>query len=145
FYAQKGDALFALQKIEEAKKEYEKAVSVNPNAALIKNNYAMRLALANTGLSMAWKTINEVIEKNGNQAPFLGTKGFVLFQLGKYKEALAEFAKADALIPENKSFVEHLGDAFSKLGETEKALELWKKAQSLGSKNKSLSKKIQTK
>lgn len=145
FYAQKGDALFALQKIEEAKKEYEKALSVNPNAALIKNNYAMRLALANTDLSLALKTINEVIEKNGNQAPFLDTKGFVLFQLGKYKEALAEFAKADALIPENKSFVEHLGDAFSKLGETEKALELWKKAQSLGSKNKSLSKKIQTK
>lgn len=145
FYAQKGDALFGLKKYKEGMESYDKAVAIYPSNLLTKNNYAMRLALANTDLPKAEKLINEVLESKPSQAPYLDTKGLVLFKQGKFKEALAEFTKADELDKENKNYTEHLGDAFFKLGDTEKALELWKKAQSLGSKNKSLTKKIQSK
>lgn len=145
FYAQKGDALFSLKKYGEGKAAYERAIAINSTNLLTKNNYAMRLALANMDLDIALKTIDEVLAKSGNQAIYIDTKGFVLFQKGKYKDALSEFTKADTLDPDNKSYVEHMGDAFSKLGDSVKALEFWKKAQTLGSKNKSLPKKIQTK
>lgn len=145
FYAQKGDALFALKKIKEGIEMYETALVINPSNLLTKNNYAMRLALANTDLERAEKLIHEVINAGGKNAPYTDTKGVIFFKQGKFKEALEQFTISDELDKENKNYVEHMGDAFFKLGDTAKALEFWKKAQSLGSKNKSLSKKIQTK
>ncbi|MNE62327.1 Tetratricopeptide repeat protein [compost metagenome] len=105
----------------------------------------MRLALANMDLEKAEKLINEIIDSKANQAPYHDTKGLVLFRQGKFKQALEQFTIADELEKENKNYIEHMGDAFFKLGDSGKALELWKKALSLGSKNKSLSKKIQSK
>lgn len=145
FYAQKGDALFGLKKYQEGAESYDKALEIFPSNLLTKNNYAMRLALANMNLQKAEMLINEILESKPNQAPYLDTKGIILFKQGKYKQALEEFTKADELDKENKNYTEHLGDAFFKLGDTNKALELWNKALSLGSKNKLLTKKIQSK
>lgn len=145
FYAQKGDALFGLKKYKEGAESYDKALAIYPSNLLTKNNYAMRLALANMDLPKAERLINEVLESKPSQAPYLDTKGLILFKQSKFKEALAEFAKADELDKDNKNYTEHLGDAFFKLGDTAKALELWKKALTLGSKNKLLTKKIQSK
>lgn len=145
FYAQKGDALFGLKKFQEGAEAYDKALSIFPDNLLTKNNYAMRLALANTDLAKAEKLINQVLEIKPKEAPYHDTKGLVLFRQGKFKQALEQFTIADELDKENKNYVEHMGDAFFKLGDPAKAQELWKKALSLGSKNKSLSKKIQSK
>lgn len=145
FYAQKGDALFGLKRYTEGADAYDKALAIFPSNSLTKNNYAMRLALANMDLPKAEKLIAEVLEGNPNQAPYIDTKGMILFRQGKFKQALEQFTIADELDKENKNYIEHMGDAFFKLGDTNKALELWKKALSLGSKNKLLTKKIQSK
>ncbi|WP_343747471.1 tetratricopeptide repeat protein [Fluviicola sp.] len=145
FYAQKGDALFGMKKSQEGAEAYDRALAIFPDNLLTKNNYAMRLALANMDLTKAEKLINEVLDTKPNQAPYHDTKGLILFKQGKFKQSLEQFTIADELEKENKNYVEHMGDAFFKLGDSSKAMELWKKALSLGSKNKSLSKKIQTK
>lgn len=145
FYAQKGDALFGLKRYKEGADAYDKALALFPTNSLTKNNYAMRLALANMDLSKAENLINEALDGKSNQAPYVDTKGLILFKQGKFKQALEQFTIADELDKENKNYIEHMGDAFFKLGDTNKALELWKKALSLGSKNKLLSKKIQSK
>ncbi|TSJ40012.1 tetratricopeptide repeat protein [Fluviicola chungangensis] len=145
FYAQKGDALFGLKRYKEGADAYDKALAIFPSNSLTKNNYAMRLALANMDLPKAEKLIDEVLEGKPNQAPYIDTKGMILFRQGKFKQALEQFTIADELDKENKNYIEHMGDAFFKLGDTNKALELWKKALSLGSKNKLLTKKIQSK
>lgn len=145
FYAQKGDALFGLKRYKEGAEAYDKALALFPSNSLTKNNYAMRLALANMDLAKAENLINEALDGKSNQAPYVDTKGLIFFKQGKFKQALEQFTIADELDKENKNYIEHMGDAFFKLGDTNKALELWKKALSLGSKNKSLSKKIQSK
>ncbi|MGV3610869.1 MAG: tetratricopeptide repeat protein [Fluviicola sp.] len=145
FYAQKGDALFSLKKIKEGIESYDKALEIDPNNLLTKNNYAMRLALSNTDLAKAGKLIDEVLAVSPNTASFINTKGLVYLKVLNFKLAFEQFKLADELDKDNKDYVEHMGDAFFLLGDTAKALEFWKKAQSLGSKNKSLSKKIQTK
>lgn len=145
FFAQKGDALFGLKNYKDGAEAYDISLAINPSNLLTKNNYALRLAMANSDLEKAEKLINEVLEVKPKQAPYLDTKGLVLFRQGKYKDALGEFTKAEELDKENKNYIEHMGDAFFKLGDAGKALELWKKALSLGSKNKSLTKKIQSK
>ncbi|WP_343634860.1 tetratricopeptide repeat protein [Fluviicola sp.] len=145
FYAQKGDALFGLKRYQEGAEAYDKALAISPSNSLTKNNYAMRLALANMDLAKAERLINEVLDGKSNQAPYVDTKGMILFKQGKFKQALEQFTIADELDKENKNYIEHMGDAFFKLGDTAKALELWKKALTLGSKNKLLTKKIQSK
>jgi tetratricopeptide (TPR) repeat protein len=145
FYAQKGDALFGLKRYQEGAEAYDKALAIFPSNSLTKNNYAMRLALANMDLPKAEKLINEVLDGKSNQAPYVDTKGMIFFRQGKFKQALEQFTIADELDKENKNYIEHMGDAFFKLGDTSKALELWKKALTLGSKNKLLTKKIQSK
>jgi Flp pilus assembly protein TadD len=103
------------------------------------------MAIANYNLAKALTMIEEVNQMAPNQAPFIDTKGVVLFMSGDFTEAKRYFEKANELQPNDKNYVEHLGDAYFKLGDAVKALEMWKKAQQLGSKNKSLDKKIQTK
>ncbi len=145
FYAQKGDALFGLKRYTEGAEAYDKALALFPSNSLTKNNYAMRLALANMDLPKAERLINEALDGKSNQAPYVDTKGLIYFKQGKFKQALEQFTIADELDKENKNYIEHMGDAFFKLGDTSKALELWKKALTLGSKNKLLTKKIQSK
>ena len=105
----------------------------------------MRMAIANYNLAKALVMIEEVNQQATDQAPFIDTKGVVLFMSGDYSAAQKCFERANELQPNDKNYVEHLGDAYFKLGDALKALEMWKKAQQLGSKNKSLDKKIQSK
>lgn len=145
FYAQRGDAYFRLNQFKEGENSYEKAIQLDRSNLLTKNNYCMRMAIANYNLGKAITMIEEVNQLAPDQAPFIDTKGVVLFMSGDYSGAKKCFEKANELQPNEKNYVEHLGDVYFKLGDATKALELWKKAQQLGSKNKSLDKKIQTK
>lgn len=145
FYAQKGEASFGLGNKAAGVENFEKALKIDAKNQLTKNNYAMRLAIANHDLPKAQQLIDEVIAQYPNQAPFSDTKGVVLFQQGKYADALRFFELANQLQPNDRNYVEHLGDVHSKMGETQLAVDHWKKAKELGSTNKSLDKKIQNK
>jgi tetratricopeptide (TPR) repeat protein len=145
FYAQKGEAFFQLGNTSAGVENFEKALKLDPANQLTKNNFAMRLALANHDLPKAAKQIDEVIAQYPKQAPFSDTKGMVLFMQGNYMEAFKYFELANQLEPNNRNYVEHLGDTYFKLGDSAKAVELWKQAKALGSKNTSLDKKIQNK
>ncbi|HLP55139.1 MAG TPA: tetratricopeptide repeat protein [Fluviicola sp.] len=145
FYAQKGEALFLLKSVKEGIENYDKAMALDPANQLTKNNFAMRLALANEQLDRALKMIDEINSLYPKQAPFSDTKGMVLFQQGNYTEAYKFFELANQLQPHNRNYVEHVGDALFKLGDVPQAVLLWNEAKSLGSANKSLDKKIQNK
>jgi len=69
----------------------------------------------------------------------------ILFKEGKFSEAKEKFAQAHSLNAKDRNYADHLGDAWSKAGDAEKAVEFWKLAKSLGSPNKIIDKKIQTK
>lgn len=144
-YGQLGEANFGLKKYDSGKSNYEKALKLDPNSSLLKNNYAYRLALANIELSKALSLMDEVLAENGDVAHFNDTKGFVLFQQGKYGEALIFVEKAFKIKPSDKIVVEHMGDCLFKLGNKDKAVEYWLKAKELGSTNKNLDKKIDKK
>lgn len=145
FYAQKAEAEFKLGNIAGGVANYETALKLDGSNHLTKNNFALMLALANHDLSKASKLIDEVMAQFPNEAPFMDTKGVVFFQQGEYTAAKAQFESAHQIDPNNASYADHLGDAWFKLGNAAKALELWKLAKTQGSTNKSLDKKIQTK
>lgn len=144
-YGQLGEANFGLKNYDSGKTSYEKALKLDPESSLLKNNYSYRLALAKIDLDRALELIDEVLVADPEVAHFNDTKGFILFQQGKYADAMIFVEKAYNSKPSDKIVVEHMGDCLFKLGNKEKAIEFWKKAKELGSTNKNLDKKIEKK
>lgn len=144
-YGQMGEAYFLLKDFPKGIAAYEKALQNDKNADLITNNFAYRLATQKMQLDRAESMMKEVLIKQGQQPQFIDTYGWVLFQKGQYEAALKQFELAHQYMTDDAIILEHLGDASSKLGKSEKALEYWKKALEKGAKNKKLPLKIEKK
>jgi tetratricopeptide (TPR) repeat protein len=140
FHGQFGEAYFGKKEIQKAQESYKKALKLSPTSSIIKNNFAYRLALHKVDLSYANQLIDEVISIERNTRYF-DTKGFILFQSGKFQESLSVFQKITNE-DSDKIVLEHLGDAYFKTGDKTNALIYWKKALAAGSTNKVLKQKI---
>lgn len=142
FYAQLGEAYFLQKNYKEGIVWYEKAMLTDPSNLLTKNNYATRLAVSKTDLLTAKELIQEVLKTAPDNVAFMATDGLIATYQKDYPKALAILKKVNEMQPNERNYVEYLGDAYFFSGETALAVDYWKKALSLGSKNKSLEKKI---
>ena len=79
-----------------------------------------------------------------NEPSYLDTYAWVLFQRGKYNEALVRIEKAVAMDQKSPELYEHYGDILYKLGRSSEALAQWNKAKALGSTEEKLNQKIST-
>lgn len=145
FYSQLGEAFFGMKKYIEGKESFEKALKIDPLSTLNMNNYAYRLALAKIDLDYAEELIKKANTISPNQAHFIDTYGWVLFQKDDYSKAKEYFEKALELNSSDKVILEHVGDVYFKTGQKEKAVEFWIKAKKAGSTNKNLNLKIEKK
>jgi len=145
FQGQLGEAYFGISDIKKGKEHYTKAIEMDAFSSLLKNNYAYRLALSKVDLELAISLSRQAVNASPTHVQFIDTYGFVLFQMGEYSKAKLEFEKALGLDENDKSVVEHLGDAFFKTGNVQEAIVWWEKAKKLNSSNKNLEKKIQEK
>ncbi len=145
FYSQLGEAYFGLKKYTEAKTNYEPALTIDPSSTANMNNFAYQLGLAKIDLDRAEELIKTANLISPNQAHFLDTYGWILFQKGEYPKAKEQFEKAYNLNSKDRVITEHMGDIAFKSGQIDKAVEFWQKAKALGSTNKNLDKKIEKK
>lgn len=145
FYAQLGQAYFKNKQHQEANESYSKAIELAPTNQLNLNNYAYYLANEKLELGKAEKMIKEVLVISPNDHHFLDTYGWVLFQQGKFSEALTIFQQAHKLTQKEPLILDHIGDCHYKLGNINEALIFWKQALEKGSKNLVLPKKIEKK
>lgn len=141
FLGQLGEASFGLDQFNEGKAYYKKAIEMDPNSQLIKNNFAYRLANEKMELDLAESLIAQVVLRAPSESQFLDTYGWVLFQKGEYQKAKSEFESAYAYNINDEVILEHLGDVYIKLNDVEKALLWWNKAKAIES-NPILEKKI---
>ena len=97
------------------------------------NNYSYFLSLRKEKLDEAEKMSTKLIQENPDNATYLDTHAWVLYNLGKIEEARKVIEKAIQQ-KENVSgaIVEHYGDILYKLGKPKEALEEWKKAKQMG-------------
>lgn len=142
FYGQLGEAYFAKKDYKKGKEWYEKALVADPISSLLLNNYAYRLAVSKIELSKAENLAIKAIGKAPNQANFVDTYAFVLFQNSNYSDALVQFEKAFKMDDEDKVTAEHLGDVHYKLNNKREAQKFWLKAKELGGTSTLLDKKI---
>ena len=122
---------------------YEAALKIDSSNALINNNYAYALSERGIQLDRALKMVNIALDADPKNSSYLDTKGWVLFKLGKYKEAKEFIEKAIDAGGESAVMLEHLGDIVYKIGEQDYARKLWKKALKLDVTNGELKQKIE--
>jgi tetratricopeptide (TPR) repeat protein len=144
FSAQMADALHASKQYKEAFEAYEEAIKANPNNYFAINNYAYYSSLKKQNLERVKKLSKRMIEANPENATFLDTYGWVLFQMEEYDVAEKQLKKAAEINPSG-TIVEHYGDVLFKLGNTKEALTQWQKAKEIGGASDRIDKKIQDK
>ncbi len=144
FAAQLADAYHADKQYEKAFKSYEEAIKANPNNYFAINNYAYYLSLKKRNLERAKELSARMVNANPDNATFLDTHAWVLFQMEEYQEALKYLEKA-VQNQSSATIIEHYADALYKTGQKEKALEQWKRAKSLGGASELIDKKIANK
>lgn len=121
---------------------YEKALEIKSDDPLINNNYAYSLSTRGIQLDRALKMVNLALEKDSLNTAYLDTKGWILYQLGRYDEAKYFISKAIELGTKSAVIIDHLGDVESKLGNRKKAIELWREALQLDPTKKEIEEKI---
>lgn len=131
-YSSLGDTYNALGLHAESDVAYEEAIASDSTNAYALNNYAYYLALRKAKLSRAAELSKKSNELEPASASYEDTYAWVLFQQGKYDEALIWIKKAITHSdPVSDTLLEHYGDILAKLGRIDTAVEQWTKAKAL--------------
>ena len=145
FRGQIGEAHFGRKDFSEGIKNYKKAIELDSQSTLIKNNFAIQLADSKQDLDLAESLSKQITKSSPNNAIYQDTYGWVLFQKGKFVEAKVKFELALESDTSDAMINEHIGDVLFKLGKPNEAIEFWEAAKKLGSINSVLDKKIKDK
>jgi tetratricopeptide (TPR) repeat protein len=145
FYSSLGSVYFKTDNWTECQNSFEQALIQNPDNATGLNNYAYYLALKKVQLDKALGIIQYAVSMQPNNAIYLDTFGFVLFQKKQYQNALVQLEIAVGIMQTDQEIWEHLGDTYFMLGNEGKALECWNKALTLNPAHLKLKEKINQK
>ena len=125
---------------------YELGLKLDPDNHLLLNNYSYSLSERGLQLERSEKMSKRALEKEPQNSSYLDTYGWILFRMGKYKEAQVYIKKAvdlrDAVGGNGSVLNEHLGDVYFKLGDKENAMIYWNQALKMNPDNNDVKEKI---
>ena len=121
---------------------YERALELAPDDPLINNNYSYAFATRGIQLERALKMVEISVTADSLNSSYLDTIGWVHYMLGNYDTAKVYLEKAIKIGGESSVMLDHLADTEFKLGNKDKAIELWKNAFELDSSKTEIKKKI---
>ena len=147
FYSILGDMYHTQKQMKEAYAAYDSALVYNPSNIGALNNYAYYLSVERRDLDKAEEMSYKTVKAEPNNATYLDTYAWILFEKGNYAEARIYIDHAMKSEGGDKSdvIVEHCGDIYYMTGDVDGALTYWKKALEMGSESKTLKQKIEKK
>lgn len=147
FYSILGDMYHTQKQMKEAYAAYDSALVYNPSNIGALNNYAYYLSVERRDLDKAEEMSYKTVKAEPNNATYLDTYAWILFEKGNYAEARIYIDNAMKSGGGDKSdvIVEHCGDIYYMTGDVDGALTYWKKALEMGSESKTLKQKIEKK
>ena len=131
-----------MKRYDESDRLYEEGLKLDPDNALILNNYGYTLADRNVQVNRALEMATKAVAAQPDNTSYLDTMGWVYFRLGDYKQAASYIKKAIDKGEVSPVVHEHLGDVYYKMKDTERALEEWRIALKMDESNTSLREKI---
>ena len=147
FYSILGDMYHTQKQMKEAYAAYDSALVYNPSNIGALNNYAYYLSVERRDLDKAEEMSYKTVKAEPNNATYLDTYAWILFEKGNYAEARIYIDNAMKSEGGDKRdvIVEHCGDIYYMTGDVDGALTYWKKALEMGSESKTLKQKIEKK
>lgn len=145
FYSSLGSVYFKMNNWTACENSFEQALIQNPDNATALNNYAYYLGIKKVQLDKALGVVQYAVSMQPNNAIYLDTFGFILFQKKQYQAAVEQLEIAVKLNATDQEIWEHLGDAYFMLGNESKALECWNKGLQLNPTHSKLKEKINQK
>lgn len=132
FYSYLADCYYNLDSVQQAFDMFDQVLLVNPDDALVLNNYAYYLSLRNEKLELAERMSSKAIALEPENGTYLDTYAWVLYMRGEYSQARYYMKLAIEKTKEPSGVLyEHYGDVLYRSGNKEEALKMWKKALEL--------------
>ena len=128
-----------------SEKHFRACLALDDNFAPALNYLGYMWAEKGQNLAEAELFIRRALEQEPDNAAYLDSLGWVLYQQGRYQEALPPLEHAVALSAEDPdpTLHEHLGDLYDRIGRRPDAVASWEKAQALEGSSKELPAKLQ--
>lgn len=138
FYSYLGDCYYNLDSVQEAFRMFDNVLNINPNDAMVLNNYAYYLSLLGENLSKAERMSSQAVTLESENGTYLDTYAWVLYMRKDYSQALYYMKLAMQYSKEVSGVLyEHYGDILYMNGDKVKAVEMWKKAMEAGDETSS--------
>lgn len=143
FYTNLGEAYHNNKEYEQSDYYFNLVLEKEPENLYVINNYSYYLSLREEKLEYAESISRKTIEAEPKNSTFLDTYAWILYKMGRYQDALVYMTKAiENGGSESDVVVEHFGDIHFKVGNKERAIELWKLSLEMGNKSEELKIKI---
>ncbi|HEV2617698.1 MAG TPA: tetratricopeptide repeat protein [Candidatus Acidoferrales bacterium] len=133
----KETAWFLLGSIYDGQKQYDqaeqmfrKALAINPHDAMVLNYYGYMLADRGIRLDEAITMIHSAVVEDPTNGAYLDSLGWAYFKQGHLAEAQQYLQQAVSHSANDPTVLGHLGEVYAKLGQTERAEQVWEKALS---------------
>lgn len=132
FYAILGDVYHSVGQSAEAYAAYDSSLVYNPDNIATLNNYAYYLSVERTRLDKAEEMSYRTVKAEPDNATYLDTYAWILFEKGRYTEARIYIDQAMRNGGEaSQVVVEHCGDIYYHVGDVEKAVGYWRQAEGI--------------
>ena len=126
----------ALGRLDEAEQRLEEVLDDFPDDVEADNDLGFLWADRNIHLARALAMIRTAIAAEPENKAYRDSLGWVYFRLGRFPEAVVELEKAIDEKQPDGTVLDHLGDAYLKVGNTNKARATWQRAKEVLEKDK---------
>ena len=116
------------KKFDEAEQEFRKVLDVNPNNAPVLNYYGYMLADRGVRIEEAASLIQRALKQEPNNGAYLDSLGWAYYKQNKLVEAEEYLRKAIDREGDDPTILSHLADVYLKLGQNERAAELFERS-----------------
>jgi tetratricopeptide (TPR) repeat protein len=116
------------KKFDDAEQEFRKVLDVNPNNGPVLNYYGYMLADRGIRVEEAASLIQRALKQDPNNGAYLDSLGWAYYKQNKLVEAEEYLRKAIDREGNDPTILSHLADVYLKLGQNERAAELFERS-----------------
>lgn len=142
FYFWLGASAERVKDFEKSEGFFLRAIQLEPDHAESHNYLAYMLAERGEKLDMAYDHVGVALAIDPENAAYLDTRGWIYYQQGLFEKALVDIQAAEALIPDDPTITDHLGDVHKALGQEAEAIIWWQKSLELDPENETVRQKL---
>jgi tetratricopeptide (TPR) repeat protein len=123
-----------LEQFDKGEAELEALLDKDPEDVGVNNDLGYLYADRGKNLEKAEAMVRKAVEAEPDNSAYLDSLGWVLFKRGKAQEALEPLEKAGKDPGVDATILDHLGDVYYQLKQTEKARAAWRNAEKVAAR-----------